>query len=265
MMVIGLIILSALGVGALIAVSLVNRRQAMARRTRQKMKMLKYRVDGIEELTVTLDQVVETREIVRRVYRDAINILNYMSDLDPQAGFLQASVQHAQKLAEDLNDDYGRQLSRMKETDAQIARTQQALTEAARILRQQSAKGEINPADLSLYLIELNWVHLMVEVCSLVGRGLRAMGKDDTLGAFAFYKRAQTCLLQSEHKDPRRQQLIKELNEMQGKTRVIPSHNLMPEAAAFANARNKAEDLDIDLNDQSKDSDTSQESPAANG
>lgn len=227
-----LITLCAIGATALIVVSLINRAQTKAKRARQKVKMLKFRVDALEELALILDSTVDTRSIARHIHDEALDLLVVMRKLDPSANYLDATIASAQKLGNELADDHGhRQISRVQGSDAQIARTQQALTEAARILRQKNSRGQIANGELETYLKELSWLHLQVEVISLVGQGMLAMNKQDVIGAFSFYRRAQNCLIQSDQKDPRRQQMIRELNEMLGKKRRHLSLNLMPEAS----------------------------------
>ncbi len=232
-----LIILSVLGLGSLIAVSLVNRRQANAKRARQRVKMLKFRVDALEELALLLDHIVESRLIVHHVYDEALILLDTMQKLDPDASYLKATVAHAQRLCNEFADTHGqRTINRAMESDAKIARAKQALAEAARILRQRQSLGKINSGDLDIFLNDLACNSVNVEVMSLIGRGLVAMKREDTLGAFAFYKKAQHALLQSNRRDEKRARLIKELNEMQGKTRLLPSYDLMPEAEPIMNA-----------------------------
>lgn len=228
-----LIILCTLGVGSLVAVSLVNRRQTNARRARQRVKMLKFRVDALEELAILLDRIVDNRLIVHHVYDEALALLDTMQKLDPAATYLKATVAHARRRAAEFADHSSgqRTVNRAMESDARIARAKQALNEAGRILRQRQTRGQISSADLDLCLNELAWNNLFVEVVSLIGRGLAAMKREDTLGAFAFYKRAQNLLLQSARRDEKRARLIKELNEMQGKVRLLPSADLIPEAA----------------------------------
>ena len=229
-----LIILCTLGLGALLAVSLVNSRQTRVKRARQRVKMLKFRVDALEELAILLDRIVDNRPIVHHVYDEALGLLDTMQKLDPSATYLKAMAAHAQRLSAEFADQYGnRAINRAMESDAKIARAKQALNEAARILRQRQTRGQLGSTELDIYLGDLSWNVLFVEVVSLIGRGLVAMKREDTLGAFAFYKRAQNHLLQSDRRDDKRARLIKELNEMLGKTRLLPSPDLMPEAASI--------------------------------
>ncbi|GAB1257004.1 hypothetical protein NBRC116494_15060 [Aurantivibrio plasticivorans] len=226
-----LILLSAIGIAALFLVSLVNRRQAKARQARQRVKMLKFRFDSLDELASVIDSLVDNRAISRRIYDEALKMLDAMQRLDPTASHIQASVAHAQRRAVELADNASsRVINRLRESDGQIAKAQQSLAEAGRILKQQFNRGDIAETEYDNYIAELRWLHLFVEVISLTGRGMISMQRDDVMGAFSFYKRAQACLLQSENRDERRTRLIKELNEMIGKKRSSLSPDLMPEA-----------------------------------
>ena len=251
-----LIILSVLGLGSLIAVSLVNRRQVKVKRARQRVKMLKFRVDALEELALLLDHIVDSRLIVHHVYDEALTLLDTMQRLDPSASYLKATVAHAQRLANEFADQFGqRTINRAMESDAKIARAKQALSEAGRILRQRHSRGQLSAIDLEVFLNDLTGNTSNVEVMSLIGRGLVAMKRDDTLGAFAFYKKAQHALLHSDRRDEKRAQLIKELNEMLGKNRLIPSLNLMPEAEYIMKSATPA-NVVADSDSSSTDDDT---------
>jgi hypothetical protein len=236
-----LIILCILGLGSLLAVSLVNRRQTNAKRARQRVKMLKFRVDALEELAILLDRIVDSRLIVHYVYHEALQLLDTMQQLDPSATYLKASIAHARRRATEFADQYGqRTINRAMESDAKIARAKQALNEGGRILRQRQTRGQLNDTDLEIFLNDLAWNNLNVEIISMIGRGLVAMKREDTMGAFAFYKKAQSILLQSERRDEKRARLIKELNEMMGKNRLLPSPDLMPEAALIFKAKTES-------------------------
>ena len=238
-----LIVLGVLGIGSLVAVSLVNHRQNQAKRVRQRVKMLKFRVDALEDLAILLDRIVDSRLIVHHVYDEALGLLDTMQKLDPKATYLQASIAHANRRATEFADLNGpRTISRAMDSDAKIARAKQALGEATRILRQRQTRGQLSSDDLETLLTDLGWNNLHVEVGSLIGRGLVAMKRDDTMGAFSFYKKAQNILLQSDRRDEKRSRLIKELNEMLGKSRLTPSPDLMPEAAQIFAAAEEAED-----------------------
>jgi len=142
-----LIILCALGIGSLVAVSLVNSRQARAQRARRRIKMLTFQVDALEEPAILLDRIVDNRLIVHHMYDEALTLLDAMQKLDPNTAYLQATVftgdsvcrrqclqagvVHAQRRASEFADqDSTRAINRARESDTKIARTKQALNEA---------------------------------------------------------------------------------------------------------------------------------------
>lgn len=226
-----LVILCTLAIGSLITVSAINQRELKAKHIRQKLGQLKMRVDDLEELVINLDQLVETRAIPKIINDEVIDMVSAMLELDTSARYLEATLINARKRAEELSDDgLKRDISRLKESDAQIAKSQHMLNEAGRVLRNQRSQGRITLAELETFISELSWVHLMVNVISYIGQGHKAINRGDFLSAQAFYKKAQQNLIQSPHADPRRHRMIKELGEILNNRRKSISLDLMAEA-----------------------------------
>ena len=225
-----LIILCSIALSSLVAVSLINQRETKARMVRNKVRSLKGRLEEMESLVAKLDQVLDSRAITKLINDEIIDLANGMINLDADATYLQASLTNAQQRALDLNDEGApREIRRLFDSDAQIARYQHVLKEAGIILRRLYARDSIDLAELETFINELAWCHLMVETVSVIGQGHKALKRSEIITAHSFYKRARQTLIQSSHNDPRRHRFIKEIGEVLRNKRKAISEDLMHE------------------------------------
>lgn len=225
-----LILFVALAAFSLIAVSWVNNRETQRKVLSKKLKELRQHILKTEELILEVDQMVESRTISKLMNDEIIEMILAMKNANPESGYLDASHQTAIARADALNDEsIPVVLDRLKESDAQIAKGQKTLEDAAVILRRQQASGKLSFEEMNAFLSELSWGHLMVEVLTHVGQGHKAQRRHDVLSAHAFYKKAQQLLMHSSHPDKRRHRFIKELSEMLANKRVAVSEDIMPE------------------------------------
>ncbi len=225
-----LIILCSIALFSLVAVSVINQREIKARHKRTKLRSLKVQLENMEDLVIKLDQMLESRVIPRLINDEIIDLTIGMIRLDSSASYLQASLANAEQRSDELHDEGAyREISRMLDSDAQIARHQYALNEAGLILKRLYAREKINLAELETFLLELSWCHLMIETVSIIGQGQRSKKRRDPVSAQSFYKRARQSLTNSTHTDPRRHRLIKELSEMINNKRDTLSQDLMHE------------------------------------
>ncbi len=225
-----LVLFCVLAMFSLVAVSIANERDRRSRLIRSKLKGLKRKVDELEELVIEVEMMVESRAIAKLINDEIIDMLHAMIKLDTSASYLHASLANAEKRGADLADEsLPHTIDRMRESDSKIARGQHFLTEAGRVLKHQHAVGHISLEENNLFLSQLNWAFLMVDVISHIGQGHKAINRSDILSGHAFYKRAQQTLAQSAHSDPRRHRMIKELSEILNNRRKSLSRDLMPE------------------------------------
>lgn len=226
-----LIIFCAIAFCSIVAVSVVNQRQRRARIMGQKLRQMKRRVDDLQELVTAVDQLVESRAIAKLINDEVIYTLRAMQHLDPGASYLDAARKAAEQRADALsNEAQQRQLYRLQDSDAQIARSQRQLNEAGRLLRRQHAEGYLSIEELEAFMTELSWSHLQVEVISVVVQGHKALNKGDVVTAHAYYRKARQSLIRSQHSDPRRQRMIREISELLNRRRRFISPDLMPES-----------------------------------
>ncbi|NIB41291.1 hypothetical protein HBA55_16940 [Pseudomaricurvus alkylphenolicus] len=225
-----LVIFCALAVLSLVTVSVINEREKRQKALMQKIKRLKHRARELEELVVEVDLLVESRAIARLINEEILELILAMKAADESATYLDASYQAAIARSENLADE-GQvvTIDRLKGSDAQIARSQRSLEEAAGVIRKQQRSGKISLEEMNIFLSELSWAHLMVDVISHVAQGHRAINRNDVLSGHAFYKKAQQLLMQSAHSDKRRHRMIKELAEILSNRRRALSEDLMPE------------------------------------
>jgi len=225
-----LIILCAIAIGSLVTVSVINQRELKAKHIRQKLKQLKLKVEELEELVINLDQLVESRTIPKVINDEIIDIVTAMLEQNKSAHYLEATLINARTRSEELSEYGGhRNICRLKDSDAQIARAQHCLGEAGRLIRAQHSNGCITLAEMETFISELSWTYLMVDVVSHIGQGHKAINRGDILTAHAFYKKAQQSLIQSPHPDPRRHRMIKEVGEILQNKRKALNLDLMPE------------------------------------
>ncbi len=211
-------------------VSIVNRRQMRARLISQKITQIKRRVAELEEFAAILDTLVENPEIAQAICEEAIDLIQTMLQLSPESHYLEANMNTAQQLYDQFSDPHrSREIYRLQESDATIARSLYVLNEAGRVLRKRQTKGTIELSQMEAYIQDLSWAHLMVSVVSHVGQGHKAYNKGDVLKAHAFYKKAQQVALQTNNGNEKRHQLVKEISEMMSNKRRYLSHNIMPE------------------------------------
>ena len=198
---------------------------------RQKVKKLKRRIEELEDLLLLLDQLVESPAIAKLINDEVVQLLQAMSDLDSNDDHIKFSLANAVKRGNELcKNSLNRQLNRLQESDAQIARAQHCLNETGRILRLQQARAHITADELETFIRELSWAYLQINVITHVGQGHKALNKKDFGAAMQHYRKAQHALIQSNHADPRLQRMIREVSELLSQKRTSLSLDLMPEA-----------------------------------
>lgn len=225
-----LLILCSVALTSLIAVSVINRRETKARKVRARLRSLKLRMEVMEDLVIKLDRLLESRAIARIINDEIIEMAEGMIRLDSKASYLRASLDNAEQRAHELNDEGApRDISRLFESDAQIARNQQALNEAGLILKRLYSENRIDLAELETFIAELSWCHLMIETISVIGQGQKSLRRKDPVTAQSYYKRARQTLMQSADNDGRRHRFIKEISELINNKRSVLSEDLMHE------------------------------------
>lgn len=227
-----LIIISLLVVaGSLFVVSAINAQQTRKRLISQKLQQLRRKTSEMEEVSAALETLTGNTRISRVIVEDIIDTLHGMQQLAPDNQSLELSLESAlQRLEEIDSPSYSCNLNRLLESDSAIAHAQYLLGEAGRVVRKRQAQNLIELPQMTAYIEELAWTHLMVSVISLTGQGHKAVRRGDVMRAHAYYKKAQEAAMQSNVADDRRHRWVKELTDiMTGKQRAI-SMELMPES-----------------------------------
>ena len=225
-----LILFIIIAITSMSVVAYTNYKVEQTKKVRQRLQKYKIRVEELEDVVLALDQICETRLITKLINDEVIDIYDNMIELDPQAGYLKAGRSNAKVRSEELSDQAApRSLSRLCNSDAQIARLQAYLNEACNILKKQHNHGKISPMELQDFTQELEWLYLQVYVVSNIAQGHKAYTKQDILTANAFYKKAQSELMRSGHPDERRHKMIKQLADVLFGRRKSLDSELMPE------------------------------------
>ncbi|BFM11468.1 hypothetical protein R50072_16210 [Simiduia litorea] len=193
------------------------------------MHKLKLRVDELESLLIHLVNLQENQDILIQINDEITDMYRAMIQLDSSQTYLEAGLKNAEQRTASLSEPLANPPKRLLESDAKIALAQKHLTEAAKVIRHRQAHAKISMEEMQIYIKELSYQHLMVDVISMIGQGHKAANKSNPLSAQAFYKKARQMLIQSTHSDPRRHQMIKEVAELLDGKRKSISPSLMPE------------------------------------
>ena len=225
-----LILFIIIAVASMALVAYTNYRVEQEKKVRHKLQQYKTRVEELEDVVLALDQLCNSRTIPKIVNDEVVDIYEKMMELDSEAGHLKAGHSNAKSRSEELSNDSGeRHISRLCNSDAQIARLQAYLNEACSLLKKKHNRGKIETPDLQRFVLELEWLYLQVYVISNIAQGHKAYSKQDILTANAFYKKAQTELMRSGHPDERRHKMIKQLADILFGHRKSIDKELMPE------------------------------------
>jgi len=216
-------------IGSLVVIGLANRKEANARFLRKKLNQLKQWVESLEDVVLELDEIYQQREVVKIINEEIIERYEAMIELDPMASYLTAGLNNAKGRREEFSSGDKRRVSRMCDSDVQIARRQACVSEAGRILRRRHSTGMLSAVELKEYLLDLSWLHLQLDVISSVIQGHKALHRADNLTATAFYKKAQIALVKSSHPSELRQRFLREIGAILHGSRVAISEDLMPE------------------------------------
>lgn len=224
---------------SLVVVSYANRRQTRGRLLRQKLEQMKRRINELEEISILIEPLVDSKSILIYVLNELVELINKTKNLDRANQQLETNLTAAEERLDQLHANRVKPgLWRIQNSDAAIARARYALNQTGRILRKRQALGELELEELHSHITELSWAHSMVAVITLVSQAHQAMNRGDVLKAFAYYKSAQQMLIQSTPASDKRHQFIREISEILANERKTISPNLMPEKDYDPNADN---------------------------
>jgi tetratricopeptide (TPR) repeat protein len=226
-----IVILAALGL-----VSAINQVQRRERARRMEQRQLRLQIELLEEVMDCLLQTLPNRQIAKHVNDEILELLQNVLRLERRNPVhIETSIKNADNRGNELVNQRSKpRTSYLKDSDIQIAQAQLHLNKAAQVLRHQHLQGRMSKEELEVYLLELNWAHLMVSVVSFIGQGYKASARGDIFSAQAFYKKAQHLLIESTHPDTKRMRMIRELGETIAGTRKTLSEDLLPEDTALA-------------------------------
>lgn len=225
-----LVLLILIAVASMVAVAFSNYKVEQAKKLRARLQKYKARVEELEDVVLALDSLCERREIPKLINDDVIELYQTMIELDPKTTYLEAGLSNAKMRSNELSDEsVERHITRLCQSDAQIARLQTYLKESINILRKQHNQGKVSASELQDFILEIEWLHLQVSVISSIAQGHKAYNRQDVLTANAFYKKAQSELMRSSHPDERRHKMIKQMADLLFGRRKSIDTELMPE------------------------------------
>ncbi len=225
-----IVLLLTLTTVSLFVVSVINQRQMRVRVMNQRIGQFKRKAIEMEELSSSIEPLVESNQVVRAINNEAISLLENVLKLSPDNAFAQMNIQAAQQRAEELrNPNLKCPTDRLMESDAAIARAQFALNESARVVRKQQAEGKLQDAESAAMIQELAWGNFMMRIITNIAQGHKAMQRSDALRASAYYRKALEIATEGGHRDERQNQIINEIGEILNGRRRALSTTLMPE------------------------------------
>lgn len=226
----GVFIFLALIVSSLLVVSFANRIQTRNRLIRQRVQLMRLRIEELEEICAGVEPLLESVFIPKLINEEILDLIQSIKRLDANATFLEEKLEHAKALASKLDAQQRIQpLYRIMPSDIAIVKHKHYLTEAGRLVRRHHAIGRLQGEEMDSHIRELSWAHLMVDVISHVTQGHKAVNRDDPIVAYGYYRRAQNVLMSTQTPDERRHRLIRELGEILNGKRLALSVDLMPE------------------------------------
>lgn len=226
----GVIVFLTLIVVSLVVVSFANRIQTRNRLIRQRVLRMRMRIDELEEICAGVEPLLEAVLIPKLINEEALDLIRSVQQLDANATFAEAKLEHAEELAGKFDAEQRTQpVNRIMSSDSAIAKHQHYLTEAGRVVRRHQAIGRLQNDEMESYIRELSWAYLMVDVISHVTQGHKAVSRDDPIVAYGYYRRAQNVLMTTQNSDERRHRMIRELGEILNGQRLALSIDLMPE------------------------------------
>lgn len=226
----GVIVFLVLIVFSLVAVSFANRIQTRNRLIRQRVQLMRLRIDELEEICAGVEPLLESPFIPKLINEEILDLIHSVKQLDANAAFVEVKLEHAKALASKLDAEQRTQpLYRIMPSDAAIAKHKHYLTEAGRVVRRHQAIGRLQSDEMESYIRELSWAYLMVDVISHITQGHKAVNRDDPIVAYGYYRRAQNVLMGTQSPDDRRHRMIRELGEVLNGKRLAVSTDLMPE------------------------------------
>lgn len=213
---------------ALSIVNIVNRIQERDRTRRLQQRKLKIQADSLMEIVNCLEHTVSSKIIAKLINDEVIKLLKGISQLNttPQPT-TEASINHAEHHSEELMSSQNNKVSYQKGSEEKTAHTLLQLNEAIKLIRHLCFQNIISEGDLSNFERDISWSYLMVSVSPTIARGQRLLAAGDKFTSRGLFEKAQKLLTESLHPDPRRLEMVKELNELMDGSRDTMSERLL--------------------------------------
>jgi len=225
-----LLILTALLALSLFAVHQVNRREERLRHKRLRQHRLRMALETLEEVLVEVESTLTNPAIARCLNEEILERLQDMLNLaGGRDDHLQTRLRHVEERQEAMARSSKGSTRFMRESDAQMAYTKACLHKATEVLRKRSHQGKLSASELEDYLEQLSWAELMVEVVTFMVEGHKTLSRGDIISALAYYKKAQSLLISSDHPNEMRMKIIRALGEVISGKRKDIDPNLIPE------------------------------------
>lgn len=220
---------------ALVAVNAINLRQQTLKQLVRRQDRLYSDLEQIEEALTASLQYVEDIEVSSQLVREKLATLQSLLELERHnPAPLQARVEQAQAYLQNLSTGgLERQVNRYCYSDVEIKAAQEKLSRAAICLQQRWSGERMDREAANRCREQIDWAKLMVSVLSILGAAYSARDNNQNISALNYFRKVQSLLQASQHPDPRRLQLIKEIAEVIRLERPYVDNSLFPEYHAL--------------------------------
>ncbi|MCP8898815.1 hypothetical protein [Gilvimarinus xylanilyticus] len=201
---------------ALAAVNAINLRQQTLKQLARRQQRLYHDLEQLEEALAASLQYVEDIEVSRQLAKEKLATLQLLLELERHnPAPLQARVEQAQTYLQNLSTGgTERQINRYCYSDVEIKAAQEKLARAAVCLHQRWSSERMDREAANQCRQQIDWATLMVRVLSLLGAAYSARDNNQNISALNYFRKVQSLLQASQHTDPRRLQLIKEIAQV---------------------------------------------------
>ncbi|WP_020210396.1 hypothetical protein [Gilvimarinus chinensis] len=226
---------------ALAGVNIINQRQQQLKQLARRREQLSLGLENLEEGLEACLQTVENTATCCELAREKCALLKALLDTEhpPSNKLVQARLDKAETELQQLSSGLiERRLDRLCHSDTEIKVQQAKLANALRFIHKRQTREQLTIDQALEHSNQIEWARLMISVLSMVGAGYLARENDQQISAFNYFRKAQELLQASQHPDPRRLALIRELSELMQQPGMHLSEEYFPEYTPEENAQN---------------------------
>jgi len=179
-------------------------------RTRQRSilaKKLRYDAGQLLDTLSTLKQLQCTQPVIDLLNNEVVEMLSKLAQLSPKSTMIEQIQSQIPMAAEDAG-------SLNVENDSSMKKAHAAIRFAIRFVHQRRSLGGLSSIKCDEISRELQWLDSKIDIDTHIAVGKRLVSSDKAVLATSRFKLAKNVIARLPHKDPRRQELLNEINEL---------------------------------------------------